>query len=262
MEITKHRSGTFSWVDLATTNPAAAKAFYGELFGWSFADFPTGETGIYSMALLREKSVTALFEMMPAQRSQGIPPHWISYITVDSVDAAAARAKELGGKVLAEPFDVMTEGRMAVILDPGGAAFSLWEPRRHIGAQLMFEPGTLCWNELYTHDLDTCEAFYGKLFGWSASTFAGSPVPVKIFKNGATMAATMMAIQPAWGPMPPHWMVYFAVSDCDDFVARATAKGAKVMTGPQEIPTIGRFATLHDPQGAAFSVIKLAGSGS
>lgn len=259
MEITKHRSGTFSWADLATTNPAEAKAFYGELFGWKFQDMPAGEAGIYSMVDLNGKSVTALFEMNPAQRSQGVPPHWVSYVTVDSVDAAAARVKELGGKVLVEPFDVMTEGRMAVILDPGGASFSLWEPRRHIGAQVMFEPNTMCWNELYTHDLDTSEAFYSKLFGWSASPVEGLPMAMRVFRHGDVQTASMAAIQPAWGDqVPPHWMVYFAVADCDDFVARATAKGAKVLVGPQDIPSIGRFATLHDPQGAVFSVIKLA----
>src|SRR3954466_10047652 len=143
----RHEPGTFSWVELATSDADAAKAFYGELFGWEYDDNEIGDGMVYSMATIDGKVVGALFKSEQ-------PPHWNSYITVESVEDAVEKAKEAGGEVVQEPMDVMDAGRMAVIQDPSGAPVSLWEAKDSIGAELVNSPGALAWNDLMTHDVD------------------------------------------------------------------------------------------------------------
>ena len=164
-ERTKHEPGTFSWVELATRDGAAAKRFYTSLFGWGVDEMPVGDGTTYTMLTKNGKRVGALYQMSAQQ--QGVPPHWNSYVTVASADDSAAQAKKLGGNVMLEPFDVLDAGRMAVVADPTGAVFSLWQPKRHIGADLVNEPGAFCWNELYTTDPNKAADFYVGLFGWT-----------------------------------------------------------------------------------------------
>lgn len=257
MLVTRHLPGAFSWADLATTDVDRAKAFYPALFGWELTDVPAG-TGTYCMASLRGKSVAAIYALGEAQRSAGVAPSWGSYATVEDTDASAARATRLGGGVVTAPFDVVDAGRMAVVSDPAGAVFMLWQPRAHIGAEIVNEPGTLCWNELYTTDLEAARRFYGELFAWSSHMLPGTDPPVVMFEHGERPAASAMRIQPGWGAVPPHWMVYFAVDDCDRIVELATELGGKVVVPPKEAGDAGRFATVADPQGAHFAVIRLA----
>lgn len=129
----KYEPGTFSWVDLTTTDRDAAKRFYSELLGWEYDDQPS-EGGVYSMARRYDTNVAALYDQQESERAQGVPPHWNNYVTTDDADRAAAQVKQLGGSVLLEPFDVFDAGRMAVIADPTGAVFSVWQPRQNIGA--------------------------------------------------------------------------------------------------------------------------------
>jgi len=253
-EVTKHEPGSFSWVELATPDPGAAKRFYTSLFDWSFVDTPTGPDQVYTRLQLRGKDVGALMEQPKEQRAQGVPPNWGSYVTVESADKSAARAKELGGKVLLDPFDVFEYGRMAVIQDPQGAVFSIWEPRQHIGVQVHDEPQSLCWNELYTRDTEGSAKFYTGLFGWRAKTDPGGYTEWQV---GERATGGMIAIDPQWGPVPPHWLPYFAVTDCDATVRRTTDLGGRTMMPARDIPNVGRFAILMDPQGAAFAIIKL-----
>jgi predicted enzyme related to lactoylglutathione lyase len=255
MEVTKHLPGTFCWVELATSDGPAAKKFYTSLFGWSFVDNPMGDAGVYTMLQKKGRDVGALYPMGPEQK--GIPPHWGSYVAVENANDAAAHAKELGATVMLEPFDVMEHGRMAVIQDPTGAVFSLWEPKSHIGARLVNEPGSFCWNELYTTDPARAADFYTGLFAWTKDSKHMDFGEYVIFNFGGRNAAGMMKIPKEWGPVPPHWMVYFAVDDCDNTVEKAKSLGAQVTVPPTDIPEVGRFAMLTDPQGAGFSVIKL-----
>src|SRR3954447_17357652 len=160
----RYEPGTFSWVELATHDAQGAKAFYGELFGREYDDNPVGEgDAVYSMAKRDGRFVGAVF-----QSDQGTP-HWNSYITVASVDEAAAKAGEAGGHVAAEPFDVMDAGRMTVVQDPTGAAVCLWEAKRHIGAGLVNAPGALSWNDLMTTDVGKAAEFYSQVFGWEVA---------------------------------------------------------------------------------------------
>src|SRR5438309_2655853 len=146
---TKYEHGQFSWVELGTTDSAAAKKFYGGLFGWTFEDMPAGPDMIYTMNKLGNHRTSALYKM--GKDMQGMPPHWLSYVTVDDVDATTAKAKQNGAKAMKEPFDVMDVGRMSVLTDPTGAHIALWQAKKHIGAGIVNEPGALTWNELFTN---------------------------------------------------------------------------------------------------------------
>lgn len=258
MEMSEYEHGTFGWVDYAAADLDAAKAFYGELFGWSLDEGAAGSGGgRYVMARLGEKDVGGLLALSEEQQKMGVPPHWNSYVAVDDVDQAVARAGELGGQVLAGPMDLPQAGRVAVVADPTGAVFQLWTPSETVGSVWVNEPNTFCWNELYTNDLDAAETFYTELLGWRskrASSSEGTPL-VELY-NGERPAATMMLNQPEWGPMPSVWGVYFAVADCDGAMARAKELGGTVVLEPREIPP-GRFGVVQDPQGGAFSIIQL-----
>jgi predicted enzyme related to lactoylglutathione lyase len=202
---------------------------------------------------MRGLEVAAACTLRPEERQHGVPPHWNAYVTVADADATSARARELGGTVLAPPFDVMDAGRMAVLQDPTGAVISIWQPVRHIGAKILREPGALGWTELATGDTDAAETFYTKLFGWTAKKGG----PYTEFAVGGTPDAGMLMLEDEW-KMPPCWMPYFQVTDCDSVAAKATALGGRVKMPSKDIEHVGRIAMLTDPQGALFYVISLA----
>ena len=256
-EVTKYEPGTFCWVELATSDSAAAKNFYSQLFGWESEDNPMGPDSFYTILRTSGKDVGGLFELMPDMKAQGVPPNWLSYVSVTSADETAEKAKAAGATLLKEPFDVSTLGRMAVVQDPTGAVFALWQAGEHHGAGIYNGPGSLCWNELGTTDTQKAGEFYSGLFGWTRETNQFGPMEYTMFQNGDRAAGGMYKITPEMGPIPPHWLAYFAVDDCDATVQKATELGASVMKPADDIPEVGRFAILTDPQGAAFAVIKL-----
>ena len=259
---TGYDPGTFSWMELATPDPAAAKTFYGSLFGWEAEDNPIPADaggGVYTMLKLGGESVAALYEQMHDQREAGIPPNWFSYVTVADADAAAARAKELGGAVQAGPFDVMTQGRMAVISDPTGAVFGVWQARDSIGATLVNDPGCLTSNELSTNDVTAAVRFYEALFGWRVdeADTQGGPRYWLIAHDGAAEGSNggMRELAPEQQGVPPHWMPYFTAASLDGAVATIEDGGGAVHAGPLEIPA-GRIAVASDPQGAFFGLFE------
>ena len=252
--VERYAPGTFSYAELATTDAPAAREFYTGLFGWEVDETPMDDAGSYYM-FRRGPHVTAA--MHPVWPGQETPPFWGSYVTVASVDGSAARAAELGGTLVMPPFDVMDAGRMAVVQDPTGAAFSLWEARGHPGAQVRDEPGSLCWNELATPDPDRAREFYTGLFGWKVQEQDMGTMTYTTFLRGGERAGGMYGITADMAGMPPSWMVYFAVEDCDAGAARARELGAHVHVEPADIPGVGRFAMMADPQGAMLSIITL-----
>ena len=247
----RYTPGTFCWADLATTDQDAAKTFYAGLFGWEIEDMPIGDGHVYSMATIGGRDVAAISAQPQQQRDAGVPPLWNSYVSVESADAAAARAGKLGATVHAPPFDVLEAGRMAVIQDPQGAFFLVWEPRAHIGSSLVNAPGALAWNELASPDLDASAGFYRDLFGWDISPIAESPQPYLTIGNGEAMNGGMRGALPPG--TPPHWLVYFGTDDVDASVASAGELGATALLSPTDI-AMGRIAILQDPQGAAFAL--------
>ena len=254
--VTKHEPGSFCWPELATGDAAGAKAFYRGLFGWDANDMPAGPDMVYTMLQKSDKSVGALYQMGPQQ--QGMPPHWAIYIAVASADAAAKKAKDLGGTILMEPFDVMDVGRMAVIQDKQGAIFSVWEAKNHIGAEVINEPGALCWAELDTTDMNSAEKFYTALFGWGAKRGgeAANETPYTEWQRDGNSIGGMMTIPKEWGPVPPNWLVYFMVSDVDATTKKAGSLGGQAVVPPTDIPKTGRFSVIRDPQGAVFAAFK------
>lgn len=250
-ERTSHTAGTFSWADLATTDQDGAKAFYSSLFGWQANDMPVGDGTTYSMMQAGGKQAAAIAPQQQQQRDAGVPPTWNSYVTVESADAAAEKAGQLGATVHAPPFDVLEAGRMAVIQDPQGAFFMVWEPRAHIGAGIVNAPGALAWNELASPDVDASAAFYGELFGWTTQPFEGSPQRYLVVRNGDRGNGGIRALGEGQGP--PHWLVYFGIDDIDAGLARVEELGGTKLVGPMDIG-IARTGIVQDPQGAVFAV--------
>ena len=242
-ERTSHAPGAFSWVELVTSDAGAAKAFYTEAFGWDYRDTPIGEGMVYSTALVDGRAAGALYA------SDQQPPHWNCYVTVASADATTGRARGLGGRVLAEPFDVMDAGRMSVIADPTGAALCLWEPRAHIGASVVNQPGALTWNDLVTPDPDAAGRFYGDLFGWTYRDIPDSG-GYRVIQNGERANG---GIPPVHGSNPPAWLPYFGHADADALHGRIGELGGRALSEPMDIGA-GRIAVLADPQGAVFAV--------
>jgi predicted enzyme related to lactoylglutathione lyase len=257
-EFTSHAPGTFSWPELATTDQKAGVAFYKALFGWDVNEQPIGPTEVYSMFQVRGKPVGAASTQQPQERQMGVPPHWNSYVTVANVDESAKKAESLGGKILMPPFDVMDAGRMAVLQDPTGAVFEIWQRNRSIGAEILNEPGALCWTELTTTDTKAAEKFYTGLFGWTPKhSAAGAPMEYTEFSVNGQPSIGMMA-KPAEMPahIPSYWMPYFQVANCDASSAKVKELGGSIMVGPQDIPNTGRFAIASDPQRAMFAVFQ------
>lgn len=254
-EMTSFAPGTPSWVDLATPDPSAAVAFYSGLFGWTAGEpGPDDQTGGYRMFLLGGRPVAGAAPIV----TEGHPPSWTTYITVADADATMAKVADAGGTVIAEPMDVMTFGRMAVFSDTTGAVAAVWQPRDHIGAGVVNEPGALCWNELTCRDGDAGKAFYAAVFGWEAVDGTPGGMPYTTFRLGGRDVAGHIRMDDSWpAEIPAHWMVYFAVADTDAAAARAKELGGSISVEPFDIAA-GRIAVLGDPHGAYFSVIALA----
>ena len=249
-ERTSYPHGTFCWADLGTTDVEAAKAFYGGLFGWEADEQPVPPSGVYVTFKREGHDVAAMYEQQEAERSAGIPPHWSCYVSVDDVDAVAARVRELGGELMAAPFDVVDAGRMAVVQDPTGAIVSLWQAGRSIGATWVNDPGTLTMTELATPDPDRVAEFYGELLGWTTEV-VDEASGYRAIKVGDRLNAGM---RPETS-MPANWVAYFTVESLDDALERARGSGGGVVLEPVTIPA-GRFAVLADPQGAVFCLFE------
>jgi len=248
--------GAFCWIELATTDAAGAKAFYSDLLGFGANDVDMGEMGSYTLLQLDSADVAGLYTLSAEQSQQGIPPHWLSYVRVEDASASAEKAESLGGNIMMGPLDVPGVGRMAIVRDSGDAVLALFQPGEHKGAQPMDnKPGMFCWNELATRDPDVSIPFYEGLFGWKADR--SDPV-YTMWMNGDRLAGGMLTISAEMGDVPPNWMVYFAVADCDAAAEKASGNGAHVVVPPSDIDDIGRFSVLVDPQGAAFAIITLA----
>jgi predicted enzyme related to lactoylglutathione lyase len=259
VEKNSYAAGTPSWVDLGSPDPAGAGAFYSELFGWQIEDLGP-DAGGYSMANLRGKPVAGIGPQMNADTA----PYWTVYFATADADALAAAVTAAGGQVLAGPMDVFDAGRMVVCADSAGAAFSGWQALNHIGAAFADEAGTTCWHELNSADPARSEVFYGSVFGWKAHEEDVGGSTYHIWRlNDETIGGMMAMDAEMAATVPPSWMPYFAVDDCDTTVALATSKGATVLAPARDIPP-GRMAVLADLHGAVFAVLspnEMSGAG-
>jgi predicted enzyme related to lactoylglutathione lyase len=247
-----YAQGTPNWVDLQTTDQAAAKAFYGDVFGWSYDDQPMDGGAVYSIAKIGGADVAAITAQSPELADAGAPPMWNTYLAVDSADETAAKVGPAGGTVAMEPFDVMDAGRMAFVLDPSGAAVALWQAGQHIGSRLVNEPGTVIWNELIT-DNPAAVSFYEQVLGVTTATAEMGADKYTMFQVGGKEVGGTMP--PQMAGVPNHWHVYFAVTDADATAAKIKSLGGSVMVEPFDTP-IGKMAVVTDPQGAVFSLFQ------
>ena len=253
-ERTEYAPGVPCWIDIGT-DVEGAKSFYGSLFKWDCQDAgPPEQTGGYGFFTKNGKMIAGY----GPQQNPG-PPFWSTYVWVSDADAASKEAEAAGGTVIMAPMDVMDAGRMAIFQDPQGGIISVWQAGTHKGAQLVNEPGALCWNELHSRDVEGSKAFYQSVFGWVPVTHADGPMPYTEFQLGDQSIAGMMDMPPMIpAEVPTYWLVYFAVDDADATAAKAQKLGGQVLMPAMDIP-VGRFAVLADPQGATFAVIKMMG---
>lgn len=255
--VTQYPDGVFSWVDLTTSDIAGAHAFYHGLFGWQADEQPVGDSGTaYTNFRIGGYTVAGGGQMQPEMLAGGAPSVWVSYVNHSDIDAVAERAAAAGGVVFLPPMDVLDAGRMALIQDPTGAPFGLWQPKTHVGAQVVNQPNSFVWNELQTSDRERARAFYQEVFGWTDRLDDTGYVT---WHDGDRVQCGAIQIGDDWGDVSPHWLVYFLVDDVDATAACALELGGKVHHGPSAAGELGRLAVLADPQGAIFAAIKFNG---
>ena len=248
----RYQPGTFCSVDLATTDPAGARDFYGRLFGWEAEAVPGGEETDYAMMKLDGDEVCAVYEAHGDWGEGVAPSHWFSSVSVESADATAARAAELGGEVIGKAFEVFDMGRVAVMREPTGAVFGAWQPRSYAGARRVNDPG--CWglNQLNTRDPERAAGFYAGLFGWEIEQVSDEPPYWGINSNG-WLNGGMLRTPDGAQDMPSHWLVYFVAEDLDAAADRIGELGGTMRVPPTSVPPEGRILVTRDPQGAAFA---------
>ncbi len=256
-DMSSYSSGSPSWADLLSHDGDASKNFYTGLFGWTSIDHPVTEGTVYTMYAHEGKAACASMVAEPGSEQEHLPAHWSVYVTVDDLEAATERARTAGGSVVAEPFDVMEAGRMSIIRDREGAFLRLWQPKAHAGAEVLAEPGALCWFELATTDIDSASDFYQQVLQSDIGLDPDTPFPYMLMKVNDNPAAGIIKIGEDWGPVPPNWGVYFGVDDVDATVAKAQELGGSVIVEPTDLRDFARFSVLRDAEGAVFSVIKL-----
>jgi hypothetical protein len=253
----EYAPGTFCWADVATPDADGAKRFYSRLFGWDYVDEDAGDHGVYTMITLDGRNVGGMYQMNQQMLDQGVPPYWQPYVSVADVEEACGRVAAAGGSVAMPALDVMDSGRMALITDTEGAVTALWEPKQHQGADLMDEFGGICWNELYTRDLEAAKRFYAQMFGWSAQTAPVEPGrEYTTFSKDGAMKAGALEIQPEWENSAPGWGLYFLVPDLDATLKEVEDSGGNVWMPPESIEGVGRFSVVADPQQAYFCLIQ------
>ena len=251
-DVDRFQPGEVSWIDLVTTDPSAARDFYGALFGWDF-DIGPPETGRYTLCRVRGRAAAG----MNGTPSERVAPAWTTYFFGDDLAAAAQRLGELGGRVTQGPLDIPGQGELVVAGDPTGAVFGLWRPDGPTARGVRGEPGALSWHEHLSRDLSAAATFYGGLFGYAweeVDTGPGGPA-YRTFAVAGEALGGALAMDDTWpASIGAHWMPYFTVADADAAASTAEHRGGRVEVPPVTSPW-GRFAALADPQGAVFSVI-------
>lgn len=277
----KFAEGVPCWVDARLPDVEGGKRFYGELFGWTFDDGAGAEYGHYVRASLDGAPVAAL-----APKSDGrMPTSWTVYLATPDANALAARIKGAGGQMITDPVPVGPFGTAGLAADPEGAVFGIWQAGAHRGFGRQREPGSFCWTEVYARSREV-DSFYERVFGYGSQDLGGTGgtsgtgdagdagaaegaggegEPDGSFRIwcpagsevGPGTAIGGRAVMTAGFPaeMPPHFLNYFVVTDCDAAVATARQLGGRVRDEPMDTP-YGRVGVLVDNQGAVFAVLQ------
>ncbi|GAA2083188.1 VOC family protein [Kitasatospora saccharophila] len=249
--MTARPEGTPVWADAAFADPEGAKAFYGEVLGWTF-DEAASEFGGYTRALKDGRAVAAVVPPAPGQERHSA---WVLYLATADAAAAAERVRAAGGSVPLEPVKVGDSGTMAIARDPAGVVFGLWQADAHRGFELRDAPGGYGWAEVFTRDTAAANAFFPQVFPYRVRRIVDDRVDYSVYSLGDEPALGAMGMGPDVPvQVPPYVSVYFVVDDCDAAAGRAVQAGGQLVFGPMTTP-FGRSASFVDPQGAAFSLI-------
>jgi len=243
-----------AWVDLSTTDAEDARGFYSKLFGWNLEVSEDPQYGGYATAKLGDQSVAGIG---PKQEGDQSPSAWSLYIGAEGVDELARKVQDAGGTVVAAPFDVGDQGRMAVFTDPSGAFISGWQAA---GMSQFVEgiPDAFGWAELNARGLERAVTFYETVFGWTHSEqpFGEGEVYTQFEHGGMPIAGALEMNPQIPAETPSYWLIYFTVEDVDARFARAIELSGRELVAPQDMPG-GRFAIVSDPQGAAFGILSV-----
>jgi len=248
--------GNFCWVEVNLENPEKGKGFYGELFGWTAEHVKLPAAGDYVYLKKGNDQVGGIFKLSEEAKRMGAPPHWLSYVAVEDIGLATEKAEKLGARVFKRPFDA-GPGKMSIIADPTGAGLALWQSVKPMGTFAWRETNTMCWQELTTTNPAAATKFYVELFGWRADAVPMGDFEYTLLYNGKEQVAGLM---PQPKPMDDAkalslWTVYFEVADGDKTAENTRKLGGDSVTQPMDIPNVGRFVILKDPEGAPFAVI-------
>lgn len=248
----EHAPGTPSWIDLTSPDLVISSRFYGGLFGWETAiRGPAELTGGYLAFQADGSDVAGLGRLVGDD-----PPSWTTYFAVHDADEIEAAVVSNGGATLLPPVNLPEVGRMALFIDPPGGVFGVWQPGEVRGAELIDAPGSMCWNQLASRNIESSKRFYGAVFGWSSATTPYETSSYTSFRLDGRDVAGMVEMDRSWPrDLPSHWMTYFGVENCDATVEQAVALGGEVSVEPYDMPHLGRTAVLGDPHGAVFSVL-------
>ena len=250
------KAGSFCWLELGTTDQNAAKNFYTSLLGWAAEDTPMGPEMIYTMFRSGGKDVGGAYRLQKDQIDNHVPPHWMPYIRVNSVDEAAAKAVKLGATQIVPPSDIPNVGRFAVFQDPTGAQISIFQPGQHKGLLNFGEIGSFCWADLNTPDPKKAAQFYSQWLGWTIDSGKDGYSHIQNGSSHEDMIGGIPAEMHAPPGTPGHWMIYLHVADCTASAAKAAQLGAKTLMPANLMKDVGTIAVLADPQGAVFALFQ------
>ncbi len=249
MSESKYTPGRFVWRELTTPDVAASRAFYSELLGWKITKASAVPGMDYWECAAGDRTVAGMFEM----KMEGMPPFWGGYVSVPSVDSAVDAVKQGGGGVLHGPMDIPNVGRVATVRDPQGAVFNVFTDARGDTVRTGLPSlGEFCWEQLNTVDVAGAKAFYPAVTGWQVYPFGA----MEVFGVSPDMqggVASFMATPPG---VPSHWLTYVLAGPLTDANARAKRLGAKVMMERIDVPTVGAFSVIQDPQGAIIALFE------
>jgi uncharacterized protein len=247
------------WVDLATSDPQAARDFYSQLLGWQVEVNPDPQYGGYGIAKLGGNDVAGI----GGKQSDEQPTVWALYIGSDNLEALSQRVTEAGGNVIVPAFDVGDQGRMAVFQDAAGAFISAWQATTMRGFGAGAE-GAFGWAELNARGVESAVRFYEQVFGWTAKESStggggdGRPPYIEFHKDDESILGAL-EIPPELPPgMPSYWLIYFSVSDVEGAARKAVELGGREVVPAQDFSG-GSFAIVTDPQGATFGLLNYTG---
>ena len=251
----KHANGNFVWFELATTDPNPAKEFYSALFGWQAQDSPMGPDMVCTMFRLHGRDTAGAYRMKDEDRQLGIPPNWLLYISVASADAAIAGALEHGGSAMSPAIDIPNVGRMAVLQDPVGAVFAVFEPGHHKGVGIYGEPNAFCWADLQTPDRDRTSPFYSALFGWQLLPGKDKDTSGYLhIRNGEQYIGGLPESRNLPPSVMPHWLPYIQCTDCAAQTAKVEQLGGRAIVPTTTVEGQLTYSVVADPQGAVFAL--------